>query len=374
MHLWKFKSLATAVRAISASYSVLALRHYEKGKLNCGKPVYTLRFQQANSGASGVDEKNFDLHPDVVELLKTFIKAHQAGSPTDERIYWIHLKPKELASCFTQEYNIVISKGMVKRQLAAMGFKYRKLRKDLATGQYAHRETQFKVIFTLIAVMSLQSPIISMDCKKKERLGNLYRQGKCYARQAIKVYDHDYEHLAEGKVIPHGIYDIGRNEAYLSIGKSHETAEFIADNLLWWWEAFGIHHYPDAQAILVLCDAGGANSYRHYAFKKQLAVLAAKTGIDFIVCHYPPYASKHNPIEHRVFPHLHRAMEGVILSDYNLVKELMQKTMTTTGLQVTVRINDKFYPTGIKTHRQEVDFYRIQPHPAMPTLSYRICA
>lgn len=307
-------------------------------------------------------------------MLTDFIERHKAGSPIDASVYWIHWKPSEIAECFWQEHGLRISHGVVKRQLRSLGYGYRKMRKNLPIGHYAQRDQQFKVIFTLVAVMSLQTPIISIDCKKKERLGKLYRSGKCYAQQPVEVYDHDYEYLAEGKVIPHGIYDMQRHEAYISLGTTHETADFIADNLLWWWESFGINHYPDAQTILVLCDAGGANSYRHYAFKKQMLLLASTIGIDFIICHYPPYCSKWNPIEHQVFPHLHRAMQGVVLTDYTLVQELMQKATTSTGLKVIARINDKHYQIGNKTLKEEVDFQRIQFQQHLPKLSYRIAA
>ena len=175
-------------------------------------------------------------------------------------------------------------------------------------------------------------------------------------------------------MIPHGIYDLQRQQAYISVGESHETAEFIVDNLHWWWQCYGIHHYPDASTILILSDAGGANSYRHHAFKKQMLLLAGELGIDFVICHYPPYCSKWNPIEHQVFPHLHRAMQGVVLTDYALVQELIQKTSTTTGLTVIVRRNEKYYPTGRKTSQQELDYKRIQFHPQSPKLAYRITA
>lgn len=318
--------------------------------------------------------KNFVQHPDVEQVLRTFIECHKAGSPTDASVYWIHWKPSEIAARFFQEHNHKVSHGLVKRQLNQLGYRYRKMIKNLPTGCYEQRDQQFKIIFTLVAMMNSHTPILSIDCKKKERLGNLYRAGRCYTQQPIEVYDHDYEYLSEGKVIPHGIYDMQRHEAYVSIGNSHETAEFIADNLLWWWDEYGIHHYPDARTILILCDAGGGNSYRHYAFKKQLLVLAEKVGIDFIVCHYPPYSSKWNPIEHQVFPHLHRSIQGVVLTDYQLVQELMQKTETSTGLKVVVRLNDKQYFTGIRTTKQEVDFERIQFHQLIPKLSYRIAA
>ena len=319
-------------------------------------------------------EKNFVQHPDVEQLLRSFIEQHKAGSPTDATIYWIHWKPPEIARRFFQAHGLSVSHSAVKRQLRTMGFRYRKLSKNLPTGHYQHRDQQFKIIFTLVAIMSTESPILSIDCKKKERLGLLHRAGRCYSQQPVKVYDHDYEHLSEGKVIPHGIYDLQRQQAYISVGESHETAEFIVDNLHWWWQCYGIHHYPDASTILILSDAGGANSYRHHAFKKQMLLLAGELGIDFVICHYPPYCSKWNPIEHQVFPHLHRAMQGVVLTDYALVQELIQKTSTTTGLTVIVRRNEKYYPTGRKTSQQELDYKRIQFHPQSPKLAYRITA
>lgn len=234
-------------------------------------------------------------HPDINHLLAAFIEAHKAGSPTDEKMYWISLKPWQLAELFYEKHHIRISHGVIKRLLKASGYAYRKQSKQLATGSYARRNEQFGIICSLILIMSLQSPVLSIDCKKKERLGNLYRAGKCYCTKAVKVYDHDYEHLSEGKVIPHGIYDIQANKGYISIGSSRETAGFVMDNLLWWWLEHGIHHYPDANNILLLCDAGGANSYRHFIFKLQLQAFSRETGLSVIVCHYPPYCSKWNP-------------------------------------------------------------------------------
>lgn len=289
-------------------------------------------------------------------------------------MFWIHLRPSELATILQKEYSIKVSNGFVKRVLKKLGFKYRKQNKNLATGTFAAREAQFKIIFDLVAIMSLDTPIVSIDCKKKENLGTLYRQGKLYCTEALKVYDHDYLSLSEGKVIPHGIYDMQRNEGYISIGDSHETARFIGDNLLWWWENYGIHNYPDAKRVLILCDAGGGNNYRHHAFKKQILELAELTGIEFIICHYPPYSSKWNPIEHRLFAHVHRAMQGAVLTDYNLVKELIGKTKTETGLKVFVRLNLGLYPIGIKTDKSELDFKRIHFNEKIPKLSYRICA
>ena len=196
--------------------------------------------------------------------MTDLIEAHKAGSPTDDDVYWISLKPWSIAKLFREKHQIKVSNGLVKRLLKDLGYGYRKQSKQLTTGSYAKRDEQFKIIFYLVSVMSLDSPVLSIDCKKKEQLGNLYRAGKCYCTQAVKVHDHDYPHLSEGKVIPHGIYDMQANKGYLSIGSHNETADFIIDNLLWWWWEYGIHQYPDAQNILLLCDAGGANSYRHH--------------------------------------------------------------------------------------------------------------
>lgn len=322
----------------------------------------------------GGRKKKAIAQPNVALLLKAFINKHKAGSPTDSTVYWIHLKPREIAFNFEMTHQHKVSNGFVKWALKELGFKYRKLSKTIATGTYEDRDLQFQNIFRLVTLMSIDSPVISIDCKKKERIGNLYRPGKCYATSLINVYDHDYRHLSKGKIIPHGIYDLARNQGFISIGNSHETADFIKDNLLWWWDNFGIHHYPKAKSILIFCDAGGGNSYRHHAFKKQMLLLAKEIGVDIIICHYPPYASKWNPIEHRLFAHVHHAIQGVVFSDYNLVKELMSKTKTSTGLSVVVRLNLKEYPIGIKTDKSEVDFKRIQFNQTVPKLSYRLTA
>ena len=275
-----------------------------------------------------VEKKKELTDAEMIAELIAFIEQHKAGSPTDSSVYWIYLKPNRIAELFHEQTGNKVSHGLVKRILKGLGYKYRKLRKTLATGSYDKRDAQFNIIFRLVAIMSLNTPIISIDCKKKEQLGTLYRAGKVYSSAPIDVYDHDYSYLSEGKVIPHGIYDLQRNEGYISIGSSHETAQFIKDNLLWWWDNFGIHHYPNAKSILILCDAGGANSYRHYAFKKQILILAKEIGLDIIICHYPPYASKWNPIEHRLFAHVHHAIQGVVFTDYELVKELISQTST----------------------------------------------
>jgi Rhodopirellula transposase DDE domain len=302
------------------------------------------------------------------------INQYKAGSPTQPDLYWIHLKPREIAALYFAQHGILFSNGFIKRELLTLGYKYRKIRKTLATGVYENRDAQFQIIFNFVLIMSLQSPILSIDCKKKELLGTLYREGKSYGQAAQESYDHDYSHLGEGKVIPHGIFDLQKNKGFITIGSSSETASFIVDNLRWWWSEHGINDYPDARNLLLLCDAGGGNSYRHHAFKKELQAFAKEIGIDIIVAHYPPYASKWNPIEHRLFCHVHQAMSGQMFTNYEFVKTLIEKTSTVQGLKVVVRIHLKEYKTGIKTLKEEVDEKRIQRHPTIPELNYRIAA
>ncbi len=269
-----------------------------------------------------------------------------------------------MATLFNQENRIhqasKISSGSVKRLLKELGYAYRKQSKQLATAQYGQRNEQFAIIMHLVLVMSIKSPLISIDCKKKERIGNFYREGKSYSQAPIKVYDHDYQYLSEGKVIPHGIYDLQANRGYISIGNSSETADFIIDNLRWWWTTYGIDLYPDATNIYLLCDAGGGNSYRHHIFKDRLLKLAQELGICFIVSHYPPYASKWNPIEDRLFSHVHYAMSGLVFTDYQTIKERMETTSTKTELLVVIRLNLQEYQKAIKVDRNIKDDKRIQ--------------
>jgi hypothetical protein len=307
-------------------------------------------------------------------LLTALIESHKAGSPTESGVYWVSLKPYAIVKLFEDQHHIKVSNGLVKRLLKELGYGYRKQTKQVALGSYANRDKQFQIICTLVLIMSLESPVLSIDCKKKERLGNLYRDGKCFCTKSMKVFDHDYEYLSEGKVIPHGIYDLQANKGYISIGGTSETADFIVDNLLWWWSEYGIHQYPDAKNILILCDAGGANSYRHHIFKHRLMEFASQTGLSVIVSHYPPYCSKWNPIEHRLFSQVHKAMEGVVFTDYQTVQKLIEQTSTKTGLSIVVRLNLKDYQKGIKVQIADLTENRISHHPEIPELNYRIYA
>ena len=162
------------------------------------------------------------------------------------------------------------------------------------------------------------------------------------------MHDHDFPSLADGKAVPHGLYDIYRNIGYITLGTSHDTSEFACACIRKWWIEYGHFEYPEADAVLLLCDCGGSNNARYYIFKEELQKLADELNISIRIAHYPPYTSKYNPIEHRLFPHLTRACEGVIFKSIELVHEVMSKTKTSAGLKVFTSVLDLVFRTGRK--------------------------
>lgn len=307
------------------------------------------------------------------EAFLDILKRHTAGSPTDENVKWTHLKPRQIATLLKKEYRIPISKACVRGLLKKHGYKKRSALKKQSTGQYERRDEQFGILFYLMALMNnCPGPILCIDTKKKELLGNLYRAGKCYCQQAEVVFDHDYRHLAEGKIIPQAIYDLKLNKGYVSLGTSCETAAFICDCIEWWWEEYGIHFYPGCQRILILCDSGGANGYRKHIFKKELMRLAKRIGVRITVCHYPPYCSKYNPIEYMLFAPIHRNWQGIVFTSYELVKELVESTTTQKGLVVKARIVYKEYPPGQRCYKEQLESHRILFHKELTELNYTI--
>ncbi len=167
-----------------------------------------------------------------------------------------------------------------------------------------------------------------------------------YTTEEIQVFDHDWNSLAIGVAIPHGLYDLALNIGYIQIGTSHDTSEFACDSIRYWWQQYGSVHYESASSILLLCDGGGSNSSRQYLFKQDLQALVNELGMEIRIAHYPPYTSKYNPIEHRLFPHVSRTCQGVIFESVEMVEELIAKTKTKTGLQVFTTILNGLYKTG----------------------------
>jgi hypothetical protein len=191
------------------------------------------------------------------------------------------------------------------------------------------------------------------------------------------VFDHDFAEFAQGVVLPHGIYDLKQNRGYIHLGTSHDTSEFACDCLKDWWVRFGRVAYPEAKSLLLLCDGGGSNpadndNGQAHLFRTDLQQLVNVLGLEIRMAHYPPYASKYNPIEHRLFPHLTRVCRGMILHSVDLVAELMRKAKTRTGLSVVVDLLDKVYETGRKVGQATKDAVNLVRDTVLPRWNYRI--
>ena len=286
---------------------------------------------------------------DIDEKFLHVLRDHTAGDPMDETVRWTDLSVKEIGQLLRNDHEMNVSKAVVRQLLKKHNYRRRKAQKKQTMKRVANRNEQFETLQRLKAKYEAAgNPIVSMDTKKKEQLGNFYRDGHLYTLEELTTYDHDFGSFAEGVIIPHSFYDIRLNVGYIQLGTSHDTSEFACDSFRHWWYHYGRLHYPAATSILVLCDGGGSNSSRHHIFKYDLQILADEIGVEIRIAHYPPYCSKYNPIEHRLFPHLTRACQGVIFTSIEVVKHLMQKTQTSRGLKVFVHILDKLYQTGRK--------------------------
>jgi hypothetical protein len=276
------------------------------------------------------------------------LQDRTAGDPMRQEVRWTDLTYEQIAGHLA-EAGTPVSVPVVKQLLKKHGYVTRKAQKSKAMGGHPDRNQQFENIARLKReYLGSGNPIVSMDTKKKELIGDFYRAGHLLTREVIEVFDHDFPSFAEGVVIPHGLYDVKRNDGHVNLGTSHDTGEFACESVERWWREKGQALYPGATSILLLCDGGGSNSAGQYLFKEDLQKLVDRLGIEIRVAHYPPYCSKYNPIEHRLFPHLSRACQGVIFESVELVKELMEKASTSTGLRVTVGILGKVYQTGRK--------------------------
>jgi len=223
------------------------------------------------------------------------------------------------------------------------------MQKKQTMGSHVDRNEQFERINELKQqYIDEGNPVISIDTKKKELIGNFYREGVVECQECIVVNDHDFPSTADGKIIPHGIYDIAKNTGSIHLNLSHDTTELACDSLALWWKEQGCYEYPNSQHILILCDGGGSNSASTYIFKEDLQNLANTLGVEIRIAHFPPYCSKFNPIEHRMFPHVTRAVQGVVLKSVEVAQQYMEKTSTETGLKVVVRQLERVYETGRK--------------------------
>jgi len=285
-------------------------------------------------------------------LEENFFKVLQdqtAGDPMRADVKWTNLSRREIALRLTA-LGTPASRHVASQLLRKHGYRRRKALKKKTMGpRNPNRNAQFENIARLKKeYLEAGLPVISMDTKKKELLGNFYRDGKTDTQETIETNDHDFGSAGEGVAIPRSLYDVGKNKGFVHLNTSHDTSELTCDSIAAWWDQEGRVDYAEAKKLLLLCDGGGSNSATMYLFKEDLQKLANRLGIEIRVAHYPPYCSKYNPIEHRLFPHLTRACRGVIFHTLETVRYYMAKATTTTGLTVKVSILDKVYETGRK--------------------------
>jgi len=209
--------------------------------------------------------------------------------------------------------------------------------------------------------------------KKKELIGPFYRAWKTYATWNINSYDHDFPNFAEWVVVPHGIYDVIENKWFMTLWTSKDTAEFAKDCFITWWENYWKYRYKDAPYLLILCDGWWSNWSRSYLFKFNLEELAEIIGKEIRIAHYPPYSSKRNPIEHRMFCHVSRVCSWIPFTNMEVVKSVMSRTSTKTWLSVQVVILDAQYETGKAYLRNYIQTMRIQKDDYLPKRNYKIC-
>ena len=320
----------------------------------------------------GGRKRCIDVVPHLEENFLRVVKDYTAGDPMRPDVKWTNLTLDQIAERLS-EAGTPVSVTVVKQLLRKHHYVKRKARKSLSMGQHVDRNQQFENIARLKReYMGTDNPILSIDTKKKELVGNFYREGRLYTQETIETFDHDFPSAASGVIIPHGLYDVKRNDGYVNLGTSHDTSEFACDSIERWWQVWGRTLYPRATSILLLCDGGGSNSASQYLFKEDLQRLVDRIGIEIRVAHYPPYTSKYNPIEHRLFPHLTRACQGVIFENVELVKGLMEKAKTSPGLRVTVDILNKVYQTGRKYAKGFKQTMKIVFDEILPKWNYRV--
>ena len=301
------------------------------------------RIRRLGAGRPRIEQQQTNAATQVKET----IQHRTAGDPMRDDVTWTDLSPTEISRLLYERFAADIRPRIVRRILRGLGFGRRKIAKSLCGKDSPDRDRQFRRIAEFLEEFEASgNPIISMDTKKKEFLGNLYRAGRIYVREPILAFDHDFPTWAEGVIIPHGLYDVVRNEGHLHLGLSHDTSRFACDSLRLYWKKCGRRQYPDADQLLLLCDGGGSNGSRTHIFKEDLQRLVNEIELPIRVCHYPAYCSKYNPIERRLFCHVTRACQGVLFDTLSRVRSLMEKTSTATGLSVTVRVMRKAYETG----------------------------
>ena len=274
---------------------------------------------------------------------------------------------------------IRVSANTVGRLLKKMDFSLRKNIKSLESGlrkppDPRKRDLQFRYIRSQIRQYTeIGMPVISVDTKSRELIGQFHQFGRSWSQKPIKVLDHDFPSDSKGVAIPYGIYDLSQNKGFVCVGTTRDTSEFAVDSIRAWWLKVGLAHYPYADRILILADCGGSNGYRTRLWKHRLQlVFCNQFNIEVKVCHYPPGSSKWNPIEHRMFSFISSNWAAQPLTNYETVLKFIRTAKTTAGLKIRALLTNKKYAKGIKISDKQMKLIALKHYTLRPDWNYSI--
>jgi transposase len=286
--------------------------------------------------------------PELLNALENLIEPETRGDP-ESPLRWTTKSTRKLAEGLT-EAGHSISHTAVAKLLHVLGYSLQSTRKKMEGSQHPDRDDQFRYINKLATeLLAAGDPVISVDTKKKELVGQFAQTGKEWHPQGepVDVSTYDFPDQADGKAIPYGVYDLTDNSAWVSVGIDHDTSVFAVATIEKWWQCMGKEKYPNARRIFITADGGGSNGHRPWLWKHELARLATATGLEIIVSHYPPGTSKWNKIEHRLFSRITQNWRGRPLETYQTIVNLIANTTTSTGLTVRCELDPNLYPTKI---------------------------
>jgi hypothetical protein len=318
-------------------------------------------------GRKRITNLDTTLETDVEEMLEP------KGDP-QSLVRWTSKSASKLKAALSKQGH-VIGETAIRGLLKELGFSLKATKKTIEGSSHVDRDAQFQHINrTGKAFEAAGHPVISVDCKKKELIGQFKNQGREWQARgqetAVNVYD--YLSIADGKAVPYGIYDLVHKRGFVNVGLDHDTAEFAVASIRRWWQRVGKDLYPGSQALLIIADGGGSNGVRNRLWKKQLHAFATETGLSITVCHLPPATSKWNKIEHRLFSYISINWRGKPLTSLETIIELISHTTTKAGLTVTAIKDTHSYPTGIKVSDDEMAAIKILRDPFHGEWNYTI--
>ena len=341
------------------------VRELEKGI----DPDDTGRSRQPGAGRKRIEKTN----PEILVMLEELVDPLTRGDP-ESPLRWTAKSARKLASEL-RTLGHRVSPQKVVELLRGLGYSLQANRKTREGTQHPDRNAQFEYINEQAKdFLRRGQPVISVDTKKKELVGNFKNGGREWqpSKAPEKVRVHDFKDEELGKAIPYGVFDVGANEGWVSVGIDHDTAEFAVESIRRWWRHMGSKVYPEATELLITADAGGSNAYRTRAWKYHLQCFADEAGLKVGVCHYPPGTSKWNRIEHRMWSYITMNWRGKPLTSLEVIVSLIANTTTQTGLRIKAKLDRKSYPLGEKISPEEFDGIRIHPAPFHGDWNYAI--